>query len=67
MDLKKAKALVESREKLNPDYAKAVKMCIENDKTTGIMQLETKVKTEKPKLKAKTEVKKCPKNTSSLS
>ena len=32
MDIKEARVLVESREKLDPDYAKAVEMCIEDDK-----------------------------------
>ena len=31
MDMKKARALVDSREKLDPDYAKAVKLCIKDD------------------------------------
>ena len=58
MDIKKARALVESREKLNPDYEEAVAVCIEDDKIKGTMKLE-KSKVNKPKVesKVKTEVK----------
>ena len=31
MTIKEARELVESCEKLNPDYAKAVELCIEDD------------------------------------
>lgn len=59
MDIKKARALVESREKLDPDYKEAVAMCIEGDKIKDVMKIE-KPKVEEPRVKeskVKTEVK----------
>lgn len=47
MTIKEARELVESYEKLHPDYKKAVKMCIEDDKP----------KVEKPEVKAEVKVK----------
>lgn len=65
MDIKKARELVESREKLDPDYKKAVAMCIEDDKPKVEKSKVSKPKVEKPKVdkskvekpKAKAEVK----------
>lgn len=60
MNLKEARALVDSREKLDPNYAKAVEMCIEDDKTEtedkakDSIDAEVDVKVEvKPKRKVK--------------
>lgn len=42
MTIKEARVLVGSYEKLHPDYKKAVKMCIEDDKPKKVDKPEVK-------------------------
>lgn len=50
MNIKEARALVESYDKLHPDYKKAVRMCVEDDKTKDGKVEKAKTKVEKPKV-----------------
>ena len=53
MNIKEARVLVESREKLDPDYAEAVKMCIEDDEAKAVQKSPSEVKSEvKPEVKS---------------
>ena len=46
MNIKEARALVESYEKLDPNYKEAVEMCIEDDKPKVKSKVKPKVKIE---------------------
>ena len=51
MTTKEARELVESREKLDPNYEEAVELCIENDSAKAKPDPKVEVKA-KPKAKA---------------